>query len=239
MKRRKKGRQFKVRAYRRQQSHSSRPPTIEIEPEVFADYIRQAEREVLPLIRDMQLGPGAAQLVLALHAQMLITGDPRITPESMMAVGNSVIALWQTGYYTPRPEYPFTLEETLLDVQEGPKAKANHAASFQRFTPADGATARGLGTVHGGIAKHPETQFWQVWMMVDGPCTFMAAYRDPMKAQRHLESIISTSRKGGSEKERAALYAHLQAQAEGQPKQLPYDMMLYLVDHLDDFTIAL
>jgi hypothetical protein len=237
MKRRKKGRQFKARAYRFQQS--SNPPTIEVEPEEFASYLRQAEREVLPLIRDMQLGPGVAQLVLALHAQMLVTGDPRVTPESMMAAGNSVIALWQAGYYTPGPEYPFTLEETLLDVQEGPKPKADHAASFQRFTPADGATPLGIGEVHGGIAKHPETRLWQIWMIVDGPCTFIAAYRDPAKAQRHLESIINASRKGGSEKESAALYAHLKALADGEPKQLPYDMMLYLVEHLGDFTIAL
>ena len=237
MKRRKKGRTFKARAYAHQRP--SRPPTIELEPEDFADYLRQAEKEVLPSIRDMQLGPGAAQLVLALHAQMLITGDPRITPESMMAVGNSVIALWQAGYYTPGPEYPFTLEETLLDVQGGPKAKADHAASFQRFMPAGVVTPLGIGEVYGGIAKHPETRLWQIWLIVDGPCTFIAAYRDPAKAQRQLESIIDVSRKGRSEKGSAAQYAHLKALADGEPKQLPYDMMLYLVEHLDDFTIAL
>jgi hypothetical protein len=237
MKRRKKRRQFKDQAYRFRQP--SRPPVIEVEPEDFANYLRQAEREVLPLIRDMQLGPGAAQLVFALHAHMLITGDPRVTPESMMAAGNSVIALWQAGYYTPGPEYPFTLEETLEDIQEGPKAKADHAASFQRFTPAGVATPLGIGEVHGGIVKHPETHLWQIWMIVDGPCTFIAAYRDPAEAQRHLESIINASRKGSSEEESATLYAHLKALTDGEPRQLPYDMMLYLVEHLDDFTIAL
>src|SRR5690348_11989049 len=99
MKRRKKGSRFKARAQGQRQS--SRPPVIEVEPEEFVGYLHMAEREVIPLIRDMQFGPGMAQLVLALHAQMLLTGDPRVTPESMMAAGNSVIALWQAGYYTP------------------------------------------------------------------------------------------------------------------------------------------
>lgn len=237
MKRRKKGRQFKARVYGHQSS--SRPPVIEVEPEEFARYLRQAEKEVLPLIRGMQLGPGAAQLVIALHAHMLLTGDPRVTPDSMMAAGASMVALWQAGYYTPGPEYPYTLEETLEDVQEGPKAKADYAASFQRFTPAGGAEPLGIGKVHGGLARHPETRLWQIWLIVDGPCTFITAYRDPVKAQRHLESIINASRKGKSEKESAAQYAHLKALADGEPKQLPYDMMLYLVEHLDDFTIAL
>lgn len=237
MKRRKKGRQFRARAAGPRQS--GLPPVIEVEPEEFVSYLRQAEREVLPLIRDMQFGPGMAQLVLALHAQMLLTGDPRVTPESMMAAGNSVIALWQAGYYTPGPDYPFTLEETLRDIQGGPKAKGDYASSFQPFTPSAGRAPLELGKVHGGIARHPETGLWQVWMMLDGPCTFLAAYRDPQVALRQLETIINASRKGGSAREREVLHAQIREQADGEPQQLPYDMMVYLVDHLDDFTIAL
>ncbi|SRR6266566_3466364 len=237
MKRRKKGRPFKARAYGQRQSDG--PPVIEVEPEEFAASLRQAEREVLPLIRNMQFGPGMAQLVLALHAQMLLTGDSRVTPESMMAAGNSVIALWQAGYYTPGPDYPFTLEETLRDIQGGPQAKGDYASSFQPFTPLSGTSPLGIGEVHGGIARHPETGLWQVWMMLEGPCTFLAAYRDPKVALRQLETIISSSRKGGSERERQVLHAQMRAQADGEPQQLPYDMMVYLVEHLDDFTIAL
>lgn len=237
MKRRKKGRRFKARPYGQRQSDG--PPVIEVEPEEFAGYLRRAEQEVLPLIRDMQFSPGMAQLVLALHAQMLLTGDPRVTPESMMAAGNSVIALWQAGYYTPGPDYPFTLAETLRDIQRGPKAKGDYASSFQPYAPPSGAAPLGLGEVHGGIARHPETGLWQVWMMLDGPCTFLAAFRDPEAAQYHLETIINASRKGGSEKESVALHAHMKAQADGEPQQLPYDMMVYLLEHLDDFAIAL
>ena len=76
-------------------------------------------------------------------------------------------------------------------------------------------------------------------MMMDGPCTFIAAYRDPAKAQSNLETIISTSRKGGSEAKAALLYQRVRSQADGEPKQLPYDMMLYLVEHLDHYTIKL
>lgn len=237
MKRRKKGRHSKTWANRRQESSHQR--RLELEPEDFASYVRQAEKEVLPIIKDMQLGPGAAQLVLALHAQMLVTGDPRVTPESMMAAGNSVLALWQAGYYTPTPAYPFTLEETLRDAQAGPQAKADYAEAFQPFGSTDAGIPLGLGTVHGGIVRHPETKLWQIWMIVDGPCTFIAAYRDPVKAQRNLETIITLSRKGGSEAESAVLYNRVRSQADGEPQQLPYDMMLYLVEHLDRYSIKL
>jgi hypothetical protein len=237
MKRRKKGRHFKTWANQRQETLRQR--TFELEPEDFASYVRQAEKEVLPIIKDMQLGPGAAQLVLALHAQMLVTGDPRLTPESMMAAGTSVLALWQAGYYTPTPEYPFTLEETLRDVEVGPQAKADYAEAFQPFGSTGRDVPLGLGTVHGGIVRHPETELWQIWMIVDGPCAFIAAYHDPVKAQRNLETIINISRKGGNEAESAALYKRVQSQADGEPQQLPYDMMLYLVEHLDRYSIKL
>jgi hypothetical protein len=76
-------------------------------------------------------------------------------------------------------------------------------------------------------------------MMMDGPCTFLAAYRDPAKAQNTLATIISACRKGGSEKKAALLYRRVRSQADGEPKQLPYDMMLYLVEHLDRYRIQL
>jgi hypothetical protein len=76
-------------------------------------------------------------------------------------------------------------------------------------------------------------------MIVDGPCAFIAAYHDPVKAQCNLETIITMSRKGGNEVESAALYNRVRSQADGEPKQLPYDMMLYLVEHLDRYTIKL
>jgi hypothetical protein len=81
--------------------------------------------------------------------------------------------------------------------------------------------------VAGGIVQHPETNLWQIWMMIDGPCTFIAAYRDPVKAQSSLEAISSASRKGGAHAKIAALYR--QVQADGEPKQLLYEMMLYLI----------
>ncbi len=156
-----------------------------------------------------------------------------------MAIANSVLALWQEGYYTPGPAYPYTLEETLQELQEGPKAKGNYAAYFQPFSPANSERPHGIGEVARGIVQHPETKLWQIWMMIDGPATFIAAYRDPAKAQRNLEAIISASRKGGPEAKAAMLYQRVRSQADGELKQLPYDMMLYLVEHLDRFLIQL
>ncbi len=235
MKKRKKGRRFTSSAVRQ----APEPRTIELEPEDLAVYVRRAEKEVLPIIKEMHLGPGAAQFLLAQQTQVLVTGDPRLTVESSMSVATSVLALWQEGYYTPGPAYPYTLEETLLELQEGPKAKGNYEASFQPFTPTNGERPRGIAEVAGGIVQHPETKLWQIWMMIDGPATFIAAYRDPAKAHSNLETIISTSRKGGSEAKAATLYQRVRSQADGEPKQLPYDMMLYLVEHLDHYTIKL
>jgi len=235
MKKRKKGRRFTSSAVRQ----APGPRTIELEPEELAVYVGRAEKEVLPIIKEMHLGPGAAQFLLAQQTQVLVTGDPRLTVESGMSIATSVLALWQEGYYTPGPAYPYTLEETLLELQEGPKAKGNYEASFQPFAPANGERPRGIAEVAGGIVQHPETKLWQIWMMIDGPATFIAAYREPAKAQSNLETIISTSRKGGSEAKAALLYQQMRSQADGEPKQLPYDMMLYLVEHLDRYRIML
>ncbi len=235
MKKRKKGRRFTVSAVRQ----APQQRAIELEPEELAVYVRRAEKEVLPIIKEKQLGPGAAQFLLAQQTQVLVTGDPRLTIESGMAIANSVLALWQEGYYTPGPAYPYTLEETLLELQEGPQAKGNYEASFQPFTPTNKDRPRGIGEVAGGIVQHPQTKPWQIWMMMDGPCTFIAAYRDPVHAQSNLETIISASRRGEPETKAATLYKKIQSQADGEPKQLPYDMMVYLVEHLDRYMIKL
>jgi hypothetical protein len=92
-----------------------------------------------------------------------------------MDIANRVLALWQDGYYTPGPAYPYILEETLQELQEGPKAKGNYEESFQPFTPVNNERPRGIGAVAGGIVQHPETMLWQIWMMIDGPATFLAA----------------------------------------------------------------
>ena len=130
MKKRKKGRRFTFSTSQQSSQHRS----TEMEPEDLTVYIRRAEKQVLPIIKERQLGPGAAQFLLAQQTQVLVTGDPRLTVESGMAIANRVLELWQEGYYTPEPEYPFTLEETLLEIQTGPKAKgttrpvSNHSA---------------------------------------------------------------------------------------------------------------
>ncbi len=235
MKKRKKRQRFTISAIRQ----SSQQRAIEMEPEDLAAYVRRAEKDVLPIIKEMHISPGAAQFLLAQQTQVLVTGDPHLTTESGMAIANRVLDLWRDGSYTPGPAHPYTFEETLLELQEGLKAKGNYEAWFQPFTPANGDRPRGIGEVAGGIVKHPETNLWQIWMMMDGPCTFLAAYRDPVNAQSNLETIISASRRGEPEAKAAMLYIQIQAQADAEPKQLPYEMMVYLVEHLDRYMIKL
>src|SRR5579872_5461836 len=107
MKKRKKRGHFTISAVRQ----APRPRSIdEMELEELTMFVRRAEKKVLPIIKERRLGPGAAQFLLAQQTQVLVTGDPRLTVESGMAIANSVLALWQEGYYTPGPAYPYTLE---------------------------------------------------------------------------------------------------------------------------------
>lgn len=114
MKKRKKskGRRFTATA----PHPSSRPRMIEVEPEDFVPYLQCAERLVLPHLKETGLGPGPSVFLLAQHAQVLFTGDDRLSIESAMAITTNVLALWQAGYYTPCVEYPYTLQQTLHDM---------------------------------------------------------------------------------------------------------------------------
>jgi hypothetical protein len=235
MKKRKKEHRFK--SWTPRQSPQSR--AIELGPEELATYIRRAEKDVLPIIKERQLGPAAAQFLLAQQTQTLVTGDPRFSVESAMTIANNVLSLWEAGYYTPSPAYPYTLEETMRELQEASHAKGDYAQYFLPLTPSIGYIPRGLGTVYGGIVKHPETNLWQIWMTIGGPCTFIAAYRHPVNALKNLAAIVHASRRGGTVKESENLYRHVQAQADGKPKPLPRDMMQYLAKHLDRYKIEL
>lgn len=237
MKRRKKriGGNFKSTA----KQSVSRPSLREMEPEELAGYVRHAEKQALPTIREKHMGPGAAQLLLALHTQMLVTGNSSLTTESGMSIANTVLSLWQEGYYTPGPAYPYTLEETLQDLQQGLQAKEAYADCFLPFLPIKKDTPRGIGQVAAGIVKHPKTQLWQIWIILDGPCHYIGAYRDPATAQQSLEELIVKTRNGGTDAEGLALYLKLKARGVGKPKPLPYEMMQYLLAHLDRYTIEL
>jgi hypothetical protein len=224
---------------RTEKQQTSRPRRVEMEPEELAGYVRRAEQQALPFIQETELGPGAAELLLALHTQMLVTGKPSLTTESGLSIANTVLSLWQAGYYTPGPTYPYTLEETLQDLQQGLKAKGDYADLFQPFLPSKKDTPRGLGRLAAGIVKHPETQLWQIWMILDGPCYYIGAYRDPGTAQTSLEELIEKTRRGGTEPESLASYLKLNARGIAEPRPLPYDMMQYLLEHIDLYQIQL
>jgi hypothetical protein len=237
MKRRKKktSLRFKITAHQ----PSSHKALVDLEPEEFAIYVRRAEKKALPTIKEMRLSPGAALILLAQHAQIIATGDTRITEESMLSVTNQVVSLWQDGYYTSGPEYPFTCEETLRELTEGVKAKEDYTDDFQAYTPLGEDIPCDIREIAGGIVKHPETNLWQIWLMDDGPCEFLAAYGDPEKAQRNLEILINTIRHKAMMTTSKDLYQQLQSQADGQTKQIPYEMFLYLIEHQERFTIKL
>jgi hypothetical protein len=215
------------------------PRTLEMEPEQLAGYICRAEKQALPVIKETQLGPGGAQLLLAVYTQELVTGKSSLSAESAMSIANAILQLWQAGYYTPSPAYPYTLEETLQDLQTGLETKEHYAAFFQPFLPIKAEMPAGMGQVSGGIVKHPQTGYWQIWIILDGPCHYIGAYREPLTAQACLEEIIIMTRRGGTDYESFMLYRRLTARGVGQPKQLPHEMLMYLQEHLHLYTIEL
>jgi hypothetical protein len=193
-------------------------------------YVRRAEKQVIPLIKETKLPPGVALLLLAQYSQIHATGDSRLTIESGMVAANNVLALWKAGHYTPGADYPYTLEETLEDIRGGLKAKHDYTEFFQPFIPQEEDAPLGLHQVAAGLVKHPETHLWQIWLITEGPCHQIAAYRDVVKAQQELGELIALVRKGEA-------FDNLSALGDDAPKQIPADMMQYLIEHLDLYTI--
>ncbi len=68
---------------------------------------------------------------------------------------------------------------------------------------------------------------------------FFGAYADPAVAHRGLEALINLSRRGGTRDEALALYKKLLSQGDGEPKQLPFDMLKFLTQRLHLYTIQL
>ncbi len=180
------------------------------------------------MIKGMQRSPVVAAFRLVQPTRAQVTGDLRFISEMAMLFANTVLACCQAGISMLGPTYLYTFEEALQELPEGPKAERNDEAYFRPFTPANGETARGFGAVTGGIVKLSETNWWQRGLRAEGPCPFLAASRDPVKAQSNLEANSSASRKGGTDAQVAALYSQVQLQADEEPKPLLYEMMLYL-----------
>ena len=149
--------------------------------------------------------------------------------------------------FCPSAHYPFALEETLQDIKEGLKAKGDYSKYFQPFTPSDSTPPVGIGRVAGGIVQHPETLLWQTWFIMDGPCAFLGAYLDSDEAQRNLERVINIARYGTNNTvkhtnvadEAKQLYTKFISEGDGEPVQIPFDMMNYLIEHLDLYAIDL
>jgi hypothetical protein len=191
---------------RSNKKHKNRHRVIDLPPSIFAPArVRYGPGSVRSLLTTCGEGgaahhqahadgSGPAVMLLALHAQMLITGDLDPTPESALSAENNASALWQMGSYTPGPAYPQTFEETLQELRNGPKTK-EYYSSFQPFVPSMKDPPRGLGEVSGGIVKHHETNLWQIWMMFAVQFTFLGAYLDHEKAQSKLEDIINAIRR--------------------------------------------
>jgi hypothetical protein len=135
----------------RSKTRTSRPSIgsriLDIKPEDLAQYARAAEQQALPIIKKLEVSPGAALGLLAQYTHMLISGKSEVTIERATKITNSILALWQAGSYHPSEQYPFTLEETLQDFKEGLKVKGDYSKDFQPFTPSQPISPLGIGQI--------------------------------------------------------------------------------------------
>ena len=236
MKKKKKGRHFSSTL---RSAASPSIKTIDLRPEEIVDALHQAEHYAIPVIKELHLPPAMACFLLAQYTQVLATGDERTTPEGAMSITATVLALWQGGFYTPGPDYSYTLEATLQDQQDPLKVTQDYAESFRPLQVAIAVQPRGRQCISAGLVKHPETQLWQIWLIIDGPCDQLAAYRDVSKAQQGLQEIITLVRTCGSPSAVQALCQQLEKQSDGIPRQIPFNMMQYLLEHLDRYAVHL
>ena len=115
----------------------------------------------------------------------------------------------------------------------------DYSEHFQAFMPLAREQPQGKGQIASGIVKHPETGLWQLWIIVNGPISYLGAYRDLEEAQRHLQEVVQVARKGGTEAEIEALYEKTLAQGDGLPEHIPFNMMEYLLVYIHLFIIRL
>jgi len=62
-----------------------------------------------------------------------------------MRITKKILSLWQAGFYIPDDACPFTLEETLHDMQGEMKARNDYSDSFQTFAPRIRDEPQGIG----------------------------------------------------------------------------------------------
>ncbi len=235
MKKRKKQRESRFK--NANSSRSSKSRIIEVELEDVVTYIRRAEEQVIPLIEAHKLSPTDGFFLLAQHVRVLITGEPYPSVKSVVAMAKDIKVLWQTGFYTPGLAYPYSFDATLEDEKRGLETKKDYSKHFQPFSSPGNDALHGVAELEGGIVMHPETHLWQIWMIVGGLCIFLGAYRDSSTAQYYLGLVLDAMRKGGTELDAKKLYEKISASGDDVPKQIPFDMMHYLMEHLHLFKM--
>ncbi len=164
--------------YHHHQVSPQRP--TETEPEELAVSVRRAEQIMLPIIQELKPSAGASLFLLAQCTQVLVTGTDALTLESAKAISSTILALWEAGYYAPGPDYPFTLQETLQELEDGLFARRDDADAFQPWTPVEGVPPGAMDQVAEGIVTHPEAALCHTSLMVNGPCLSSRASQDEL-----------------------------------------------------------
>ncbi|GHO96289.1 hypothetical protein KSF_063370 [Reticulibacter mediterranei] len=218
-------------------SRPSKPRIIEIGLKDVVTYIKRVEEQVTPLIEAHRLSPADGFFLLAQRVRILITGEPYPSAKSITAIANDIKVIWQAGLYTPAPSFPYSLDTILEDEKKVLATKREYSQLFLPFSSKENDISVGMAEIAAGIVMHPETHLWQIWMIVGAPCIFIGAYHDPDSAQHYLGLVLDAMRKGVTKFEVEQLYEKIQANGEDVPKQIPFDMMRYLMDHLHLYKI--
>lgn len=88
----------------------------------IADAQMTAQRALTPIICAKHLSPSEAVILITIYADALLLGktpqNHSMSEDDLQGAFNLLIKLWTSGKFTPGPDYPYTLEQTLADIND-------------------------------------------------------------------------------------------------------------------------
>lgn len=100
---------------------SNKQPSTRDGLHTFARRYMESQRSLTPLIRAQGIPPAPALTLIAIYTDARLAGavtDHRMSLQDIKSTTSRLLTLWKTGFFTPSPDYPFTLTETLASLSE-------------------------------------------------------------------------------------------------------------------------
>lgn len=89
--------------------------------ESIASAQMEAQKMLLPLIVGKPLSPVESAILIVMYADALLVGDPNAKDHTMdehelSGAITLFLHLWKAGKFIPTPDYPYTLQQTQVEI---------------------------------------------------------------------------------------------------------------------------